>query len=164
MLTPEDSCMVPRVLFPLGTRGPGPFHGSRSMLIDWRIFDEGLGSSSLRCSLRDGKPSGDETITPCGLFVALLRSPSVPERAASSRDGSRVIRGSGTLSTTGLALLRSTMLAAVPSTPLCAFAVTATHVLSDRSAIGCSMSPARCFATAANLTPHWKAKKMLAKG
>jgi transposase len=125
---------------------------------------ETVGSSSPRCSQRDGKPSSAETITPCGLFVALLLSPSVPERAASSRDGSRAIRGSGTLSTTGLALPCSTMLAAVPSTPLCAFAVTATHVLSARSAIGCSMSPARCFATAPNLTPHWKAKKMLAKG
>jgi hypothetical protein len=39
------------------------------------------------------------------------------------------------------------------------YAATATPALSARSAIGCSMSPARCFATAPNLTPRWKAKK-----
>jgi hypothetical protein len=44
------------------------------------------------------------------------------------------------------------------------YAVTATHVPSARSAIGCSMSLARCFATAPNLTPHWKAKKRLLTG
>jgi Transposase IS116/IS110/IS902 family len=54
--------------------------------------------------------------------------------------------------------------AAAPSTPLCACAVTATPVPSARSAIGCLMSPARCFATAPNLTPHWRAKKCLLKG
>ena len=45
-----------------------------------------------------------------------------------------------------------------------ASAVTAAHVPFARSAIGCLMSPARCFATAPNLTRHWKAKKVLAKG
>src|SRR5215469_15984335 len=42
---------------------------------------ETVGSSSPRCSQRDGKPSSDETITPWGLFVALLLSPSVPEKS-----------------------------------------------------------------------------------
>src|SRR6516162_9991117 len=126
--------------------------------------DAAILTSSPRCSQRDGKPSSDETITPCGLFVALLRSPSIPERAASSRDGSPAIRGSRMRSTTGHALPYSTILAVAPSTPLCASAVTATHGPSARSATGCLTSPARCFATAPNLTPHWKAKKVLAKG
>jgi hypothetical protein len=46
----------------------------------------------------------------------------------------------------------------------CDNAVTATPALSARSAIGCSMSPARCFVTAPNLTPRWKAKKCLLTG
>jgi hypothetical protein len=117
---------------------------------------ETVGSSSPRCSQRDGKPSSDETITPCEPFVVPHRSPSVPERAVSSRDDSPVIRGSGTPSTTGRASPCSTIVAAARSTRPCDNAVTATHVPSARSAIGCSMSPARCFATAPNLTPHWK--------
>jgi transposase len=125
---------------------------------------ETVGSSSPRCSQRDGKPSSDETITPCGPFVALRRSPSAPAKAVSSRDDSPVIRGSGMPSTIGRASPLSTILAAAPSTLLCDNVVTATPAPSARSGTGCSMSPARCFATAPNLIPHWKVKKTLANG
>jgi len=57
-----------------------------------------------RCSQRDGKPSSDETITPCGPFVALRRSPGAPARAVSLRDDSPVIQGSRMPFTTGHAL------------------------------------------------------------
>src|SRR5262249_57443918 len=96
----------------------------------------------------------DETITPCGRFVALPLSPSVPARAASSRDGSPAIRGSRMLSTTGHALPYSTILAVAPTTPLCASAVTATHGPSHRSATGFLTSPSPLFPTPPTFTPN----------
>jgi transposase len=45
------------------------------------------------------------------------------------------------------------------STRLCASAVTATHAPSARSAIDCSTSPARCFATAPQFNPSLESQK-----
>jgi hypothetical protein len=88
----------------------------------------------------------------------LRRSPGAPARAVSSRDESPVIRGSRMPSTTGHASHVATVVATARTMRLCDNTVAATHVPSARSAIGYSMSTARCFAAAPNLTSHWKAK------
>lgn len=104
----------------------------------------GNGRIVLATLLAEGwDPSSDETITPCGPFVAPHLLPSAPARAVSSRDDSLVIRGSGMPSTTGRGSRCSTMLAVTPSTPPCDNAVTAMHAPSALWAIACRSATRR---------------------
>jgi hypothetical protein len=145
------SAAIPRCYAP--APNPGARHGS------CRDATGTARSASLRDSRAGAAVAGTQPSrpifqVPCSSCTpARVRSASFPAQLAPPHHRGN-LGWRGTPSTTGPASPCSTMLAAAPSTPLCASAVTTTRAPSARSAIGCSMSPVRCFATAPNLTPH----------